>query len=82
MSYDIQCFFDNRIKLVSLKQYNDTRGNFYELYNKRLYSNHIFLEDFVQDNISFSKHTNTIRGLHFQMPPHNQAKVIHVLSAL
>ena len=79
MSYDVQCFFDNRIKLISLKQHNDIRGNFYEFYNKRLYSNLISSEDFVQDNISFSKHINTIRGLHFQTPPHNQAKVIHVL---
>lgn len=79
MSFDIQFFFNNRIKLVSLKQSNDTRGNFYEFYNKRLYKNLISTEDYVQDNISFSRHKNTIRGLHFQSPPHNQAKVIHVL---
>ena len=32
--------------------------------------------DFVQDNHSVSAHVNTVRGLHFQSPPHAQAKLV------
>jgi dTDP-4-dehydrorhamnose 3,5-epimerase len=56
----------------------DGRGFFFESYNRRLFhSNHI-ANDFVQDNQSFSVY-GVIRGLHYQLEPYAQAKLIRVL---
>lgn len=79
MNLNIKNYFHNRVKLIKLDKYFDERGFFYELFNKKLIKKFVSKENFVQDNISFSKNKNTIRGLHFQMPPHNQSKLIHVL---
>lgn len=58
--------------------YNDNRGWFLELYK-----NPIFKEinpdlEFVQDNLSFSQ-KGVIRGLHLQLPPFQQAKLVSVI---
>ena len=55
--------------------YNDRRGYFSEVYNKKLIKNQIGNIDFVQDNESKS-YKGTVRGLHFQKPPHAQSKLI------
>jgi len=56
----------------------DERGFFFESYNQRLFhSNHI-MNDFVQDNQSFSVY-GVIRGLHFQQEPFAQSKLVRVL---
>ena len=39
----------------------------------------VFVSDFVQDNQSFSVSAGTVRGLHFQIPPFQQAKLVRVL---
>ena len=45
---------------------NDERGFFSEDYNKKKFDDIGITDNFIQDNISFSKHKNTIRGLHFR----------------
>jgi dTDP-4-dehydrorhamnose 3,5-epimerase len=58
--------------------FEDSRGYFFEAYNERLFeANHIDIT-FIQDNQSRSSY-GVIRGLHFQLPPHGQAKLIRVL---
>jgi dTDP-4-dehydrorhamnose 3,5-epimerase len=59
--------------------YNDSRGWFYEFYKEELYHHNGITGNFSQDNISFSK-KDVIRGLHFQLPPFEQAKLVSVLS--
>jgi len=64
--------------LLQPNVYNDERGCFFESYNYETFKN-LGIEDvFVQDNQSCSK-KNVIRGLHFQMPPFAQAKLIRVV---
>lgn len=58
--------------------WNDTRGYFYESYNKQLFSDAGINLEFVQDNQSFSQR-GTLRGLHAQADPHAQGKLVRVI---
>ena len=64
--------------LISIKprRYGDHRGFFAETYNLRKYSELGIDVEFVQDNHSLSGDFGTLRGLHFQAPPHAQAKLV------
>lgn len=56
----------------------DARGYFYEPYNKKTFTEAGISDEFVQDNQSFSQ-KDVVRGLHFQNPPHAQAKLLRIL---
>ena len=57
-------------------RHNDERGYFSEIYSRRRYAELEICEEFVQDNHSLSRASGTLRGLHFQAPPHAQAKLV------
>lgn len=57
--------------------FSDSRGSFMETWSKRRYEDAGIVEDFVQDNVSFSQ-KGVLRGLHYQFP-HAQGKLIQVL---
>ena len=61
---------------LSTKRFLDRRGYFSETYSHQKYSFEGVKEIFVQDNISCSANKSTLRGLHFQAPPHAQAKLV------
>lgn len=62
------------------KRFLDDRGYFAETFNiSSLQSLGINVPSWVQDNQSFSEHTYTLRGLHFQVEPFAQAKLVRVL---
>ncbi len=65
--------------LIEPKVFEDNRGFFFEFFNdieiKALIGENY---SFVQDNISCSK-KDVLRGLHFQLPPHAQGKLVSVL---
>jgi dTDP-4-dehydrorhamnose 3,5-epimerase len=61
------------------KVFEDSRGYFFESYNENLFRQHGIDLRFVQDNQSSSGY-GVIRGLHYQLPPHAQAKLVRVLS--
>ena len=65
--------------LLNPKRFRDARGFFVESYNKKTLAAHGLNFDFVQDNVSLSARTGTIRGLHFQSPPSEQTKLVSVL---
>jgi dTDP-4-dehydrorhamnose 3,5-epimerase len=69
-------------RLVVSPVYEDNRGWFTELYSNDLSESHGELAGthFVQDNVSLSKRPGTVRGLHFQLAPSAQDKLISVLS--
>ena len=73
-------FFDNSIKLISNKRFIDNRGFFSELYNKNVFKKNNINLNFIQDNFSFTSNKGVFRGLHFQIPPHEQIKYVKVLS--
>jgi len=58
--------------------FEDSRGYFFEAYNKSVFESEGLTYDFVQDNQSFSKY-GTIRGLHYQQNPHAQCKLVRAL---
>ncbi|NBB97228.1 MAG: dTDP-4-dehydrorhamnose 3,5-epimerase, partial [Alphaproteobacteria bacterium] len=65
------------VKLITPRRFGDARGWFSESWNRRtLRDAGLDLPDFVQDNHSMSAQTGTLRGLHFQGPPHAQGKLV------
>lgn len=65
------------LKLITPNRFGDGRGFFAETWNARRYAEAGITCDFVQDNHSLSSQKGTVRGLHFQAPPHAQAKLVH-----
>ena len=66
------------IKIIRPKLFEDNRGLFFESYNKKVFDQKIDNRiNFVQDNSSISK-INVLRGLHYQLPPFDQSKLISV----
>jgi dTDP-4-dehydrorhamnose 3,5-epimerase len=60
--------------------FGDERGYFLESYNRRTFAEATGFDiDFVQDNESRSRY-GVLRGLHFQLPPHAQSKLVRVVS--
>lgn len=66
------------VKLIRPKRFADPRGYFVETYSRRHYADIGIACEFVQDNQSLSTRPGTIRGLHFQLPPDAQAKLVRV----
>ncbi|HEX4080347.1 MAG TPA: dTDP-4-dehydrorhamnose 3,5-epimerase [Rhizomicrobium sp.] len=60
-------------------RFGDTRGYFSESYNRSAFREIGVTSEFVQDNQSQSRDRATVRGLHFQIPPFAQAKLVRVL---
>lgn len=58
------------------QRFGDERGFFCESYSKRRFEEIGLSFDFVQDNYSISAKAGTVRGLHFQAPPHAQTKLV------
>ena len=61
---------------IQPERHGDHRGFFAETYSRRKYSELGIDVEFVQDNHSLSREVGTLRGLHFQAPPHAQAKLV------
>lgn len=67
------------VKLVQLKVHGDARGFFMESYREEDWRPILGGRSFVQDNQSLSERVGTLRGLHYQMPPFAQAKLVQAL---
>ncbi len=65
--------------LLEVRRFGDARGTFAETYSRRDFAALGVAEEFVQDNWSCSERVGTVRGLHFQRPPHAQGKLVRVL---
>jgi dTDP-4-dehydrorhamnose 3,5-epimerase len=64
------------VKFVETKRFSDDRGWFAESYNRDRFFQLGIEAEFVQDNHSMSRERGVLRGLHFQTPPHAQAKLV------
>lgn len=64
------------VLILTPSRFGDQRGFFSETWNRKVLAEAGILADFVQDNISVSTHAGTLRGLHFQSPPHAQTKLV------
>lgn len=66
------------VKLITPPMFRDERGFFSESFNARAYAQAGLRAQFVQDNHSYSSERGVVRGLHFQVPPHAQDKLVRV----
>ncbi|KIT15551.1 dTDP-4-dehydrorhamnose 3,5-epimerase [Jannaschia aquimarina] len=64
------------VVLLHPRRFGDARGFFAETWNARTMSDLGIDAQFVQDNHSLSDRVGTVRGLHFQIPPHAQGKLV------
>lgn len=65
--------------IIEPKVFGDERGYFMESYNGKRYIESGIDVTFIQDNESLSSY-GVIRGLHYQIPPYSQAKLVRVIS--
>jgi len=68
------------VLLITPARHTDTRGYFSEVFNETAWREVGVHCRFIQDNQSLSLQAGTLRGLHFQIPPFAQAKLVRVLS--
>ena len=66
------------VVILEPKVYQDDRGYFFEAFSEEVFSHLVPPTHFVQDNESRSSY-GVVRGLHFQAPPHAQAKLVRVV---
>lgn len=68
------------VKIIEPQVFGDERGYFYESFNAKLFAEMTGVEvDFLQDNHSKSS-KGVLRGLHYQLPPMAQGKLVRVVS--
>ncbi len=65
--------------VITPKRFKDGRGCFEECYHSEVFKQNGITKSFVQDNQSISQQ-GTIRGLHFQNPPHAQGKLVRAVT--
>lgn len=63
------------VLIIEPRVFTDSRGYFFESFSQKVYDEVLGHIDFVQDNESCSSR-GVMRGLHFQRPPHAQAKLV------
>lgn len=71
-------FIETKIKdlvIIEPKVYGDIRGYFFESFNRKMLEKNLGEISFIQDNESKSTR-GVLRGLHFQKPPYDQAKLV------
>ena len=75
----IRDFAIPEVKLLIPRRFRDTRGWFSETWSDQVFRQQVADMTFVQDNHSMSTRKGTLRGLHFQKPPHAQGKLVWVV---
>lgn len=65
--------------LIEPRLFEDNRGFFMESYSQKKYNEAGITANFIQDNHSLSETKGTIRGMHFQLEPKSQSKLIRVI---
>ena len=66
------------LKIIEPQVFYDDRGYFFESYNQSKFPSELLNYNWVQDNESKSS-KGVLRGLHFQNPPFNQAKLVRCI---
>ena len=64
------------VRLITPRRFGDHRGFFSESYSRKALAEQGIDIEFCQDNHSLSAKVGTVRGLHFQSPPHAQDKLV------
>ena len=64
---------------IQLEPHKDKRGFFMRVYDSEEFKKHKINKNWVQENHSLSKDRGVLRGLHFQLPPHTETKLVRVV---
>ncbi|UWU28813.1 dTDP-4-dehydrorhamnose 3,5-epimerase [Rhizobium sp. WSM1274] len=67
------------VKRITPTKFGDSRGYFSEVFKDSSFRTNLVDVSFVQDNEAFSAQPGTVRGLHFQLPPFAQGKLVRCL---
>ena len=67
------------VKVLVPRQFKDARGFFSEIYNRQKFREAGIDAEFVQDNHSLSAEQGVVRGLHYQIEPMAQHKLVRVV---
>ncbi|KJS40067.1 MAG: dTDP-4-dehydrorhamnose 3,5-epimerase [Rhodospirillaceae bacterium BRH_c57] len=78
MAFRIRALDIPEVKVIEVDRFGDHRGFFSETYSRKAFADLGIDQDFVQDNQSLSAQIGTVRGLHFQIPPYAQDKLVRV----
>src|SRR5262245_42859602 len=78
MKIEISSLAPEGLKLLHSMRISDIRGYFAETYVRRDFVASGMVHEFTQDNESMSRSVGTVRGLHFQIPPFAQTKLVRV----
>ncbi len=62
--------------VIEVEKHSDNRGFFARAWCKREFEEHDLPSELVQANVSWNKSKGTLRGMHRQLPPHEESKVI------
>jgi dTDP-4-dehydrorhamnose 3,5-epimerase len=68
------------VVLITPQKHGDNRGYFMEVFRHDLFLEHVGEFAFVQDNQSLSAEVGTVRGLHFQLEPKAQGKLVRCVA--
>nr|WP_311175028.1 dTDP-4-dehydrorhamnose 3,5-epimerase [uncultured Porphyromonas sp.] len=66
------------VLILEPRVFGDDRGYFFESFSAASFREQVCATDFVQDNESFSRY-GVVRGLHYQLPPYAQSKLVRVV---
>ena len=76
-------FIETKLKgafVIELQRLEDDRGFFARTFCHKEFQEHNLNTSIVQSNISYNKKKGTLRGLHMQLPPHQESKLIKCIS--
>lgn len=69
------------VYIIEPRLFHDERGHFYESFSDEWFKENICNTTFIQDNQSYSK-GGVLRGLHYQLPPFAQSKLVRVVKGV
>lgn len=64
---------------IELDRIEDPRGYFMRTYGRSVMADHGLQTDWEQESVSFNAKRHTVRGLHFQLPPYDETKIVRVI---
>jgi dTDP-4-dehydrorhamnose 3,5-epimerase len=78
MPIDVKPLAIPEVRLITPRVFRDPRGQFAETYSREVWAGAGLAAEFVQENQSFSSSPGVVRGLHFQIEPRAQGKLVRV----
>src|SRR4051812_32946313 len=64
---------------ITSDAHRDDRGSFQRVYDHEVFAAADLVTRWEQESVSYNRRMNTVRGLHFQMPPHVETKVVRAV---